>query len=120
MRSQNGCRLLIAAGIYQYLSPKLHFKCGKFPAPNLSFLYQMNRREFGGPNSSGLPSSVARWYPGSEQLPQDVLSYLNGMPDNGSGILTNIRGLDPPDESPCPLFYLGPRAILRMTACRIQ
>jgi hypothetical protein len=85
MRSQNGVQVTDCCWNLPILVAKTPFQMRQIPASNLSFLYRMNTGEFGGPNSPGLPSSVARWDLGLEQLLQDVLSYLNGMPDNGSG-----------------------------------
>lgn len=52
----------------------------------------------GGP-LGGFTFPSGEMIPWLEYLPQDVLSYFNEMPDNGSGTLTNTPGPDPPDEN---------------------
>jgi hypothetical protein len=69
------------------------------PTPYSDMIIESQDIDMSGVPFGGLTFPSGEMVPWLEYLPQDVLSYFNEMPDNGSGTLIDIPGPDPPDEN---------------------
>lgn len=69
------------------------------PTPYSDMIIESRDIDMSGVPLGGLTFPSGEMVPWLEYLPQDVLSYFNEMPDNGSGTLIDIPGPDPPDEN---------------------
>jgi hypothetical protein len=69
------------------------------PTPYSDMMIESQDIDMSGGPLGGFPFPNSEMIPWLEYLPQDVLSYFNEMPDNGSCALINTPGPDPSDEN---------------------